>query len=57
MREEGEMSQKLVVSRTDATWCGPWEIGQNDDDWKKMATSCELYESCGVVSLDPMRRN
>jgi hypothetical protein len=39
MREEGGVLQKLVVSRTDATWCGPWEIGQNDDDWKKMTES------------------
>jgi hypothetical protein len=26
MREEGGVLQKLVVSKTDATWLGPWEV-------------------------------
>jgi hypothetical protein len=39
MREDGGVLQKLVVSKTDATWCGPWEVGQSDDDWKTMTES------------------
>jgi hypothetical protein len=32
MREEGGVVQKLVVTKTDATWLGPWECSQSGGD-------------------------
>jgi hypothetical protein len=39
MREEGGVLQKLVVSKTDATWLGPWECSQSGGDWEMMTES------------------
>jgi hypothetical protein len=39
MREEGGVVQQLVVSKTDATWLGPWEFSQSGGDWATMTES------------------
>jgi hypothetical protein len=39
MREEGGVLQKLIVSKTDATWLGPWECSQISGDWEIMTES------------------
>jgi hypothetical protein len=27
------------VSKLDATWCGPWEYSESQDDWEQMTDS------------------
>jgi hypothetical protein len=39
MREEGGVVQQLVVSKTNATWLGPWEFNQSGGDWETMTGS------------------
>jgi hypothetical protein len=39
MREEEGLLQKMVVSKTDATWIGPWECSQSGGDWEMMTES------------------
>jgi hypothetical protein len=31
--------RQLVVSKLDATWCGPWEYSESQDDWVQMTES------------------
>jgi hypothetical protein len=39
MREEGGVIRQLVVSKLDATWCGPWEYSESQDDWVQTTDS------------------
>jgi hypothetical protein len=52
VREEEGVLQKLVISKTDATWCGPWELGQNEEDWNKMTESLKKNLQASNIQLE-----
>jgi hypothetical protein len=39
MREDRGVLRQLVVSKLDATWCGPWEYSDSQDDWVQTTDS------------------
>jgi hypothetical protein len=51
MREEGGVLQKLVVSKTDATWLGPWEVSQSGGDWKMITESLRKNLNANNIQL------
>jgi hypothetical protein len=52
VREEEGVLRKLVISKTDATWHGPWELGQNDEDWKMVTDSLKKSLQANNVWLE-----
>jgi hypothetical protein len=52
VREEEGVLRKLVISKTDATWHGPWELGQNDEDWKMVRDSLKKSLHANNVWLE-----
>jgi hypothetical protein len=52
VREEEGVLRKLVILKTDATWHGPWELGQNDEDWKMVTDSLKKSLQANNIRLD-----
>jgi hypothetical protein len=52
VREEEGVLRELVISKTDATWHGPWELGQSDEDWKMVTESLTKNMQVSNVRLE-----
>jgi hypothetical protein len=52
MREEGGVVQQLIVSKTDATWLGPWEYSLSGGDWATMTKSLVKNLTANNMQMD-----
>jgi hypothetical protein len=52
VREVDGVLRQLVVSKLDATWCGPWEYSGNDGDWKQTIGSLERNLNANDIQLE-----
>jgi heme A synthase len=52
VREEEGVLQKLVISKTDASWYAPWELDQNEEDWKMMTESLRKNLQANNIRLE-----
>jgi hypothetical protein len=52
VREDEGVLRELVISKTDATWHGPWVVGQSDEDWEKVMESLKKNMQASNVRLE-----